>query len=134
LPRAPSAGRSRSDGPVPRTPDWLLRPASVPSDVRRPWPVSPASVYGGGGTMTPPLPDDSVVALCSGRVAELADAQDSGSCGVTPVGVQVPPRPQSRVFIGGRPPSTPAATFCVTGSFSVRGSRTVSVGPPFLAS
>ena len=25
------------------------------------------------------------------KVAELADAQDSGSCGVTPVGVQVPP-------------------------------------------
>src|SRR5579863_1443307 len=28
-----------------------------------------------------------------GRVAELADAQDSGSCVLTDVGVQVPPRP-----------------------------------------
>ncbi len=25
------------------------------------------------------------------KVAELADAQDSGSCGVTPVGVRLPP-------------------------------------------
>jgi hypothetical protein len=29
----------------------------------------------------------------SGRVAELADAQDSGSCVRKDVGVQVPPRP-----------------------------------------
>src|SRR5438105_1232045 len=31
-----------------------------------------------------------------GRVAELADAQDSGSCGRKDVGVQVPPRPRSK--------------------------------------
>jgi hypothetical protein len=32
----------------------------------------------------------------SGRVAELADAQDSGSCVRKDVGVQVPPRPHTR--------------------------------------
>ena len=34
----------------------------------------------------------------SGRVAELADAQDSGSCVRKDVGVQVPPRPRYFVF------------------------------------
>ena len=34
--------------------------------------------------------------LGNGRVAELADAQDSGSCVRKDVGVQVPPRPRSR--------------------------------------
>jgi hypothetical protein len=31
-------------------------------------------------------------------VAELVDAQDSGSCGVTPVGVRFPPFAPSRTF------------------------------------
>ena len=34
------------------------------------------------------------ILACRGRVAELADAQDSGSCEVTLVRVQVPPRPR----------------------------------------
>jgi hypothetical protein len=31
-----------------------------------------------------------MTAICGAKVAELVDAQDSGSCGVTPVGVRLP--------------------------------------------
>jgi hypothetical protein len=40
------------------------------------------------------LPEFGANLACRGRVAELADAQDSGSCEVTLVRVQVPPRPR----------------------------------------
>ena len=40
------------------------------------------------------LADGTIRYRISGRVAELADAQDSGSCDRKIVGVQVPPRPR----------------------------------------
>ena len=48
--------------------------------------------------------------LGNGRVAELADAQDSGSCVRKDVGVQVPPRPQAGRVAGPRVEGVPEST------------------------
>src|SRR3970282_2560355 len=60
--------------------------------------------YGRSGTVSPTTgPHGATVRFPRlGRVAELADAQDSGSCDRKIVGGQVPPRP--RLFQGGATP------------------------------
>ena len=61
----------------------------------------------------------SIIYLAGAGVAELADAQDLGSCGVTPVEVQVlSPAPNFEdslfvvIFRLGRQPFLPLAPFC----------------------
>src|SRR3974377_1936120 len=50
-----------------------------------------------GGALFPAGQGSDRLPVPLGRVAELADAQDSGSCVRKDVGVQVPPRPPNRI-------------------------------------
>ena len=74
---------------------------------------SPRRESGGGRTGAPPA---TTVVRSPGRVAELADAQDSGSCVRKDVGVQVPPRPPPPPT--DQPPTThkPASRYRPTGA------------------
>ena len=77
------------------------------------------STWNGPRTRIPAASPATTVVRSPGRVAELADAQDSGSCVRKDVGVQVPPRPPHRLPRGDPGLGTPTG-FAVPAAHGLR--------------